>query len=160
MVGNVLTPAHLLIVLAVALLVLGPKRLPAAGRGLGEAMRGFKDALTPGDQSDTTGNQISEGARIMEASDAASAGTASHPTPHPSAGASNDGPPSAATTESASWQSSSLGTTSNPPTPTRTGEVQGPSDSGPQTPSTREGTEPTDSPSNEHVGRSRARAAS
>lgn len=51
MVGNILTPTHLLIVLAVALIVLGPKRLPAAGRGLGEAMRGFKDALTSDDRS-------------------------------------------------------------------------------------------------------------
>jgi sec-independent protein translocase protein TatA len=46
MIENILTPTHLLIVLAIALLVLGPKRLPAAGRGLGEAMRGFKEALT------------------------------------------------------------------------------------------------------------------
>jgi sec-independent protein translocase protein TatA len=45
MIANILTPTHLLIVLAIALLVLGPKRLPAAGRSLGEAMRGFKDAL-------------------------------------------------------------------------------------------------------------------
>jgi sec-independent protein translocase protein TatA len=45
MIGNILSPTHLMIVLAIALLVLGPKRIPAAGRGLGEAMRNFKDAL-------------------------------------------------------------------------------------------------------------------
>ena len=38
-------PMELTIVLIVALLVLGPKRLPDAGRSLGQAMRGFKDAL-------------------------------------------------------------------------------------------------------------------
>jgi sec-independent protein translocase protein TatA len=39
-------PMELVIVLVVALLILGPKRLPAAGRSVGEAMRGFKDSLT------------------------------------------------------------------------------------------------------------------
>jgi sec-independent protein translocase protein TatA len=40
-------PTELIIVLVVALLVLGPKRLPAAGRALGEGMRGFKDSNGP-----------------------------------------------------------------------------------------------------------------
>ena len=31
---------------AVALIVLGPKRLPEAGRGLGSAIRGFKESLS------------------------------------------------------------------------------------------------------------------
>jgi len=38
-------PMELTIVLVLALLVLGPKRLPDAGRSLGQAMRGFKDSL-------------------------------------------------------------------------------------------------------------------
>jgi sec-independent protein translocase protein TatA len=46
MMGNILSPAHLLLVLAVALLVLGPKRLPEAGRGIGSAIRGFKEAVS------------------------------------------------------------------------------------------------------------------
>ena len=46
MMGNMLSPTHLLLVLAVALLVLGPKRLPEAGRGIGSAIRGFKEALS------------------------------------------------------------------------------------------------------------------
>jgi sec-independent protein translocase protein TatA len=33
------------IVLVIALLVLGPKRLPEAGRSLGRGMREFKDSL-------------------------------------------------------------------------------------------------------------------
>lgn len=40
-----MSPMHLLIILVIGLIVLGPKRLPEAGRGLGEAMRGFKDAI-------------------------------------------------------------------------------------------------------------------
>ena len=39
-------PMEVIIVLAVALLVLGPKRLPAAGRSLGQGMREFKDSVT------------------------------------------------------------------------------------------------------------------
>jgi sec-independent protein translocase protein TatA len=38
-------PAELIVVLVVALLILGPKKLPAAGRSLGEGIRGFKDTL-------------------------------------------------------------------------------------------------------------------
>ena len=38
-------PMELVIVLVVALLILGPKRLPQAGRSLGQGMREFKDSL-------------------------------------------------------------------------------------------------------------------
>ncbi|HEU4979092.1 MAG TPA: twin-arginine translocase TatA/TatE family subunit [Solirubrobacteraceae bacterium] len=37
---------HLLIILAIALIVLGPKRLPEAGKGLGSAIRGFKESIS------------------------------------------------------------------------------------------------------------------
>ena len=36
---------ELLIVLVIALIVLGPKKLPEVGRSLGKGMRDFKDAL-------------------------------------------------------------------------------------------------------------------
>src|SRR3954462_13924131 len=39
-------PMELVIVLVVALLILGPKRLPGAGRSLGRGMREFKDSVT------------------------------------------------------------------------------------------------------------------
>jgi sec-independent protein translocase protein TatA len=42
-------PTHLIIILAIALIVLGPKRLPEAGRGLGEAIRGFRDSFSESD---------------------------------------------------------------------------------------------------------------
>jgi sec-independent protein translocase protein TatA len=42
---DILQPTHLLIILVVALVVLGPKRLPEAGRSLGKSLRDFKDAL-------------------------------------------------------------------------------------------------------------------
>lgn len=42
---------ELMIVLVIALIVLGPKRLPSAGRSLGNGMREFKDAITGGGRS-------------------------------------------------------------------------------------------------------------
>jgi sec-independent protein translocase protein TatA len=39
-------PAELAIVLVIALIILGPKRLPEAGRGIGRGLREFKQAVT------------------------------------------------------------------------------------------------------------------
>jgi sec-independent protein translocase protein TatA len=45
MLEGLLSPMHLLLILTIALIVLGPQRLPEAGRGLGEALRAFKQSL-------------------------------------------------------------------------------------------------------------------
>ena len=45
MIGDILQPTHLLFILVVALLVLGPKRLPEAGRALGRGIRDFRAAI-------------------------------------------------------------------------------------------------------------------
>jgi len=39
-------PMELIIVLAIALIVLGPKKLPEVGRSIGRGMREFKDGLS------------------------------------------------------------------------------------------------------------------
>ena len=39
-------PLHIALVLVVVLLVFGAKRLPEMGKGLGEGMRGFKQAIS------------------------------------------------------------------------------------------------------------------
>jgi sec-independent protein translocase protein TatA len=44
-------PMELIIVLAIALLVLGPKKLPEVGRSIGNGMREFKDSIN-GDKPD------------------------------------------------------------------------------------------------------------
>jgi sec-independent protein translocase protein TatA len=41
---------EMLIVLVIALIVLGPKRLPDAGRSLGRGLREFKGAISGGDE--------------------------------------------------------------------------------------------------------------
>ncbi|HUO73679.1 MAG TPA: twin-arginine translocase TatA/TatE family subunit [Solirubrobacteraceae bacterium] len=52
MIGDILQPTHLLFVLVIALLVLGPKRLPEVGRSLGKGLRDFRNAMN-GDERDT-----------------------------------------------------------------------------------------------------------
>ncbi len=45
MLDNLLTPTHLIVVLVIALLIFGPRKLPELGKGLGEGFRGFKDGI-------------------------------------------------------------------------------------------------------------------
>jgi len=45
-------PMELVIVLVIALIILGPKRLPEAGKSLGRGMREFKDSVTGKDDKD------------------------------------------------------------------------------------------------------------
>jgi sec-independent protein translocase protein TatA len=45
MFDNLLKPEHLLLILAIALLIFGPTKLPGLGKGLGEAFRGFKEGI-------------------------------------------------------------------------------------------------------------------
>jgi len=49
--GNI-GPMELIVVLAIALIVLGPKKLPEAGRAVGKGIREFKDSLGSGDHDD------------------------------------------------------------------------------------------------------------
>jgi len=54
-------PFELMIVLVIALIVLGPKRLPEAGRSIGEGMREFKRAIS-GDRRED--DDTDDGARV------------------------------------------------------------------------------------------------
>ncbi len=45
MIEGLLQPTHLLIILAVAVFVFGPKKLPELGQGLGKGIRSFKDSM-------------------------------------------------------------------------------------------------------------------
>jgi sec-independent protein translocase protein TatA len=45
-------PLELLVILAVALIVLGPARLPEAARSVGRGMRELKDSLQGGDDDE------------------------------------------------------------------------------------------------------------
>jgi sec-independent protein translocase protein TatA len=54
MIGDILQPTHLLFILVVALLVLGPKRLPEASRAIGKGIRDFKMAVSGEEQDHGT----------------------------------------------------------------------------------------------------------
>ena len=58
MIGEILQPTHLILILIVALVFLGPKRLPSAGRALGQGLREFKGSLT--------GEQISSETHVTD----------------------------------------------------------------------------------------------
>jgi sec-independent protein translocase protein TatA len=45
-------PTELIIVLVIALVIFGPKRLPDLGRSLGHGMREFKDSLSGNSKDD------------------------------------------------------------------------------------------------------------
>ena len=45
-------PLELAIVLVIALIIFGPKRLPDLGRSLGRGMREFKDSITGKDEEE------------------------------------------------------------------------------------------------------------
>ena len=45
MIDGLFQPTHLAIVLAIALLIFGGRRLPELGQGLGKGIRSFKDGL-------------------------------------------------------------------------------------------------------------------
>jgi sec-independent protein translocase protein TatA len=60
---------QILLVVVVALVLFGPKRLPNLGKSMGEAIRGFKKGLTEDDSIDVT-NSVENG-RIPDAQKAA-----------------------------------------------------------------------------------------
>jgi sec-independent protein translocase protein TatA len=63
----------LIVVLVVALLIFGPKRLPMLGRSLGQGLREFKDGITGEKKDDEAEDRPALGAAPVE--------TAPEPTP-------------------------------------------------------------------------------
>jgi sec-independent protein translocase protein TatA len=59
-IGDILQPTHLIFILVIALIVLGPKRLPEVGRSLGKGLRDFKAAINgEDDHADAAPSQVS-----------------------------------------------------------------------------------------------------
>jgi sec-independent protein translocase protein TatA len=80
-IGDILQPTHLLFILVIALLVLGPKRLPEVGRSLGRGLRDFRNALSGDDQHDEMVAQTSM--PIEDPTPAAAAQPVTPPGPEP-----------------------------------------------------------------------------
>lgn len=47
-------PMEVIIVLVIALIILGPKKLPEMGKSLGKGMREFKDTISGSEKDDET----------------------------------------------------------------------------------------------------------
>jgi sec-independent protein translocase protein TatA len=56
MLEGIFQPMHLLVIVGIALLVFGPKKLPELGKGIGEGIRGFKSAIS-GDEQKSSGSK-------------------------------------------------------------------------------------------------------
>jgi sec-independent protein translocase protein TatA len=52
-----LTPAHLVILLIIILVIVGPGKLPSTGAAIGKALRGFKDAMEDNDTNQAAAPQ-------------------------------------------------------------------------------------------------------
>jgi sec-independent protein translocase protein TatA len=62
-------PVHLIFIAAVALIVLGPKRLPDLARSLGHGMREFRDSMSEAvkDDGTVTGTLVPDQAQLVAA---------------------------------------------------------------------------------------------
>lgn len=47
---GLLQPTHLILILIIALVFLGPKRIPEAGRALGQGLKEFKSSISGGSE--------------------------------------------------------------------------------------------------------------
>jgi sec-independent protein translocase protein TatA len=46
---DLLSPVHILLIVGIALLLFGPSKFAALGKGVGEGIRNFKSAMKEGD---------------------------------------------------------------------------------------------------------------
>jgi sec-independent protein translocase protein TatA len=112
MIGDILQPTHLLFILVVALLVLGPKRLPEAGRALGKGIRDFRSAIS---------GEEDHHSAIGETTAQPSAGFNAAPTatpPAPPAPPATEFPPATPTAPEAPAAHAPPVATEHPPAPT------------------------------------------
>jgi sec-independent protein translocase protein TatA len=63
MIEGLFQPMHLLVIIGIALLVFGPKKLPELGKGLGDGIRGFKSAMS-GEDKPVNSNKADEVTKV------------------------------------------------------------------------------------------------
>jgi len=64
MFGPQIGPLEIILVLAIALIVLGPKRLPEAGRSVGRGLREFKESISGERRDDNDDDDEHEDPRL------------------------------------------------------------------------------------------------
>ncbi len=85
-------PVHLLFIAAVALIVLGPKRLPDLAKALGHGIREFREAMTSGEE-DAEGRVTAPPAPSPAPSPAEPVPSPAEPVPVPAQAATAQGAP-------------------------------------------------------------------
>jgi sec-independent protein translocase protein TatA len=83
-------PVDLIVVLIIVLLILGPKRLPGIGKGLGQGMREFKEGIT-GESKDEEKPSLTESRTMPPTTAPPPSSTSSTPTPSESAPSTGSG---------------------------------------------------------------------
>ena len=68
MIEGLIQPMHLLVILLLALIVFGPKKVPELGKSLGEGIRSFKESFREKEQ-ERTGVEKTNGHESPETSD-------------------------------------------------------------------------------------------
>jgi sec-independent protein translocase protein TatA len=53
MLDGLFEPTHIIFILVIVLIIFGPGKLPQLGKGLGEGIRGFKEAIKGGSHPDS-----------------------------------------------------------------------------------------------------------
>jgi sec-independent protein translocase protein TatA len=84
-------PMHLLLILGIALLFFGPKRLPELGKGLGTSIRDFRDAMSGQKPDDKANSQLEAPKAAVSAP-----GTPGTPLSTPAAAPAPQAPPATA----------------------------------------------------------------
>ena len=79
MFGNTIGPGEIAIVLVIALLIFGPKKLPELGKGLGRGMRDFKRAVTGDDEDDRKSEETKAAVLVTKSPEPATIVTAVKP---------------------------------------------------------------------------------
>lgn len=59
-------PMHLLVLLGIALLVFGPKKLPELGKGLGDGIRIFKSAIKGDEEEEASAREHPTSPSVIE----------------------------------------------------------------------------------------------
>jgi sec-independent protein translocase protein TatA len=59
-------PVDIIVILVIVLLILGPKRLPGIGKGLGQGMREFKEGITGSSKDDEDKPTLSQATPMPE----------------------------------------------------------------------------------------------
>jgi sec-independent protein translocase protein TatA len=65
-------PVDIIVILVIALLILGPKRLPGIGKGLGHGMREFKEGITGQSKDDEEKPTLSQATPMPESTSSSS----------------------------------------------------------------------------------------